>query len=261
MNGNRQHIASGVRSVISTQPAERAAELQKALKNSGLEFYNIPMIRTQTVPVTPEIRETFNQMENFDYLIFTSRNGVRAFFSLWQKTGKEFPQRIKTAVIGKGTALELEKIFARPNFIQPGNTSRDFVSYLKKNVLRGSENILLALGNLAPGFLQRELSDIATVQRINVYHTLPVENYDNTVMQQVLSNHYGLLVFSSPSAFNRFYEICQKEKSEVPLRIVSIGETTTRAILKITQAFVLTAKVPGTEGLLNEIKKYFHLKS
>jgi len=261
LNDNNQHIATGVRSVISTQPAERAAELQKALEGSGLEFFNVPMIRTETVILQPETRKIIEQTERFDLLIFTSRNGVKAFFELLTLTGKTFPKKVKTAVIGKGTARELEHVFGPADFIQPGNTSRDFAVYLKNKVLKGGEKILLAMGNLAPDFLQKELSAVASVQRINVYKTFPIETYNRSVIQKVLENRYGLLVFSSPSAFNRFYEIYQKEKSKAPLRIVTIGQATTGVVLNTTQAFILTAKKPGTEGLLNEIKKYFHLKS
>ena len=116
----------------------------------------------------------------------------------------------------------------------------------------------MALGNLAPDFLQNELSPRASVQRINVYRTLPVKEYDVDLMQKIRDDQYGLLLFSSPSAFANFYNIYQKKDTNARLRIVSIGETTTQAILNTTQAFVLTAKEPGTRGLLYEIKQYFH---
>jgi uroporphyrinogen-III synthase len=254
------HTISGVRSVISTQPAERAAELQKALKGTGLAFYHLPMIRTVTAEMNPDLEKVFARLETFDLLVFTSRNGVRSFFELLRQQGKTLPGKVKTAVIGAGTAKELEQVHRQADFIQPGNTSRDFAVYLKTQVLQGGEKVLLALGNLAPDFLQDELANLAIVGRINVYITLQEENYDRSVLQKALNNAYGLLVFSSPSAFLNFYGIYQKEQSTSPLRIVSIGQITTQAILKHTRAEVFTARKPGTEGLRREIIKYFHLK-
>ncbi len=246
------------RTVISMQPAERAEKLQHTLENSGIAFFNMPMIRTETVEINAEIQTVFDRLKSFDLLVFTSRNGVNAFFKLLQQAGLALPDKIKTAVIGKGTASALEQRYRKADYIQPGRTSRDFAVYLKRNVLKGGEKILLALGNLASDFLQNELSPQASVQRINVYRTLPVQEYDLNIMQKIQDDQYGLLIFSSPSAFANFYSNYKKKKTNTRLRIVSIGETTTQAILNTTQAFVLTAKEPGTEGLLYEIKKYFH---
>ena len=260
MKDKQEHSTPGVRSVISMQPAERASELKKALSNADVDFYNMPMIHTQTATLQPETHQVLDNLETFDLLVFTSRNGVKSFFRLLGQTGQKFPGKIKTAVIGQGTAEELKHIFRKADYIQPGNTSRDFAVYLKHQVLQGGEKILLALGNLAPDFLQNELSSQAFVQRINVYRTLPVRDYNVALMQKIRNDRYGLLVFSSPSSFDNFYGIYQKEETSGILRIVSIGQITTQAILNTTQAQVLTAKNPSTEGLLNEIKKYFHLK-
>ncbi len=258
MKSKPENIAPGARNVISMQPAERASKLRKALEDSDVCFFNIPMIRTETVELNAEIQTVIERLKNFDLLVFTSRNGVKAFFKLLKQVSQELPEKMKTAVIGKGTASALEQSYRKADYIQPGRTSRDFAAYLKNQVLKGGEKILLVLGNLAPDFLQNELSPQASVQRIDVYRTFPIQKYDNDLMQKIRDDQYGLLLFSSPSAFANFYDNYQKEKMNARLRIVSIGETTTRAILNTTQAFVLTAKIPGTEGLLNEIKKYFH---
>ena len=258
MNDKQEHIAPGVRTVISMQPAERASKLRKALENSNMRFFNMPMIRTETVKLNTEIQTVFDRLKNFDLLIFTSRNGVKAFYKLLQQAGRTLPEKIKTAAIGKGTAKEIKRYGWQADYVQPGQTSRDFAAWLKNQVLKGGEKILLALGNLAPDFLQNQLSPQAFVQRIDVYRTLPVQEYDTDLMQKIRNDQYGLLLFSSPSAFANFYDNYQQKKTNARLRIVSIGETTTQAILNTTQALVLTAKEPGTDGLLGEIKQYFH---
>ena len=258
MKNKLENIAPGARTVISMQPAERASKLRKALEDSDVHFFNMPMIRTESMVLNTEIETAFERLKNIDLLVFTSRNGVKSFFELLQQVGLKLPEKMKTAVIGKGTASVLEQSFRKADYIQPGRTSRDFAVYLKEKVLKGGEKILLALGNLAPDFLQNELSPRASVQRINVYRTLPVKEYDVDLMQKIRDDQYGLLVLSSPSAFANFYTNYQKKKTNARLRIVSIGKTTAQAILNTTQAMVMTAKEPGTDGLLYEIKQYFH---
>ena len=109
LKDKQEHIASPVHTVISMQPAERASELRKALKNSDVYFYNMPMIRTETVELNAEIQTAFDRLENFDLLVFTSRNGVTAFFKLLQQAGRSLSEKTKIAAIGKGTASALEQ--------------------------------------------------------------------------------------------------------------------------------------------------------
>jgi uroporphyrinogen-III synthase len=262
LKDNKTHSIPEKKSIISLQPAERALELHHALQDLPVKFYNMPMIYTQSIGLTGTVKSLLQQLPTFDLVIFTSRNGVKAFFELLQKAGIPSPLQTKIAVIGAGTAKELQQVYRPADFVQPGNTSRDFATYLIRHVLTGKEKVLLALGNLAPDFLKEALSSKTSgIHRINVYQTLPVEDYDIRLMQMIRQNKYGLLVCSSPSSFAHFYDLYQKEETEDLLRIVSIGQITTQAILHTTRAQVFTAAKPGTAGLMNVIKKYFHLKN
>jgi uroporphyrinogen-III synthase len=248
------------RSVISTQPVEQAQKLQQALENQTIAFYNMPMIRTEAYALNDSIRETLQKLHEYDWIIFTSKNGVHALFQLINEAGLTFPEKLKTAVIGKTTQSHLEKVHRKADFINRGQTSVEFLAALKNEIIKKNDRILMVLGNLAPNHMQQQLSKIAQVDRLDVYKTLSIADYDKTLMQNIRSNGYGLLVFTSPSAFQNFYKFYQLEKSIAPLRIVSIGNITTAAIQKITQAQIITAKTAGIDGLKNEIIHYFKIK-
>ncbi len=259
MNVSKKHIIPEV-SVISTQPVEQAQKLKETLGSLSVAFYNMPMIRTETYKMNDSIRNTLKKLNEYTRVIFTSKNGVIAFFKLLDEAGLSFPENLKTAVIGQTTATTLEKVHRKADFVNPGQTSVEFLEALISKIICQGDKILMVLGNLAPSRMQEQLSKIATVDRLDVYQTIGLTDYDKSLMQNIRDNHYGLLVFSSPSAFQNFYKFYQIRKSIAPLRIVSIGKITTQAIQDITEAQIYTAREAGVEGLKNEIIHYFKNK-
>lgn len=259
MSAKQLNSVPGGKSVISTQPLEQAEKLKSALEGTGITFFNLPMIRTEALPLSEEIKNAIQNLDNFSLLIFTSKNGVIHFWNDLEQMKAAFPSKLKTAVIGGGTARVLEKYNGNPDYINEGKTSTDFAAYLKSEVISESDKILLVQGNLAPDFLYNELNEVADVKRINVYRTVTEETCDENILNEIRGNRYGLLVFSSPSGFSNFYKFYQSgEKIKSRLRVLSIGNTTTKAISGMCNAEIITAAKPGTQGLKNEILSYFH---
>ena len=259
MSAKQQNSVPGEKSVVSTQPLEQAAKLKTALEGTGITFFSLPMIRTEALPLSDETKEAILNLNQFNLLIFTSKNGVSNFWKALEQMKVAFPTGLKTAVIGGGTSRALQEYHGKPDYVNEGKTSPDFAAYLKSEIIRESDKILLVQGNLAPDFLFNELNEIAEVKRINVYQTLAEETCDENILKEIRDNRYGLLVFSSPSGFSNFYKFYQSgEKIESRLRILSIGNTTTEAISGMCDAEIITAAIPGTQGLKNEILSYFH---
>lgn len=259
MSANPLNSTPGEKSVISTQPFEQAEKLRLALKGSGIPFFNLPMIRTEALPLSGEIKDAIRNLNQYNLLIFTSKNGVSNFWKALEQMNLSFPSGLKIAVIGGGTSKALQEYHGKPDFVNEGKTSPDFAAYLKSEIISESDKILLVQGNLAPDFLLNELNEIAAVKRINVYQTLAEGTCDENIMKEIREDRYGLLVFSSPSGFSNFYNFYKSgEEGKSRLRILSIGNTTTEAISRICNADIITAAKPGTQGLKNEILSYFH---
>ncbi len=259
MSAKQLNSVPGEKSVISTQPLEQAEKLRLALEGTGIPFFNLPMIHTEALPLSDEIKDVIRKLKQFSLIIFTSKNGVINFWKALEEMNLTFPVGLKTAVIGGGTSRALQEYHGKPDYVNEGKTSPDFAAYLKSEIISERDKILLVQGNLAPDFLFNELNKIAAVKRINVYQTLAEETCDENIMKEIRNDRYGLLVFSSPSGFSNFYKFYKNdEEGKSRLRILSIGNTTTEAISRICEADIITAAKPGTQGLKNEILSYFH---
>lgn len=100
----------GVR-VVLTRPRHLAGETAGRLRALGAEVLELPAICTRRIPENERLHQALDQIEAYQWLVFTSPTGVRVFFEELAK--QRFDLRrlggVRIAVIGTGTQRELEK--------------------------------------------------------------------------------------------------------------------------------------------------------
>ncbi len=250
------------RIVISTQPKAQAGKLSALLRDTGVLFYSMPLIRTRIVNPNRTIQNALSNVGTFDKIIFTSKCGVSSFFILMKSLGvpDDDLKYVKFAAIGPATAVEILKNGFEVHYINDGSTSEEFSGYLLNKVIGENEKILLPLGNLAPDLLRNKLSGRAECIRINVYETIKIKNPEPATMKMIDEELYDLVVFTSPSAFDNLIEITGY-RPEKQLKILSIGQTTTKHIERRGFKVLITAKRSTIDGLAEEIVQAFALPS
>lgn len=242
--------------IISTLPSSSHEVLHKLFIPHDAVVLNIPMIEISAAPVTTEIKNVLKNLNKFQWIVFTSKNGVSMFFKTIAELGIEFSGNLKTAVIGEKTGIEIQKQIPSVTYISNTRCSEKFAKELRNLIVAG-DNILLVLGQLAGNNLETELSDIANVCRINIYQTTKPVNIDKNILQQVKENNFDLLVFSSPSAFANFIGELDNQNPKLDLKIVSIGNTTTQTMLDNGYKPLITAAESSINGIVNEIINYY----
>ncbi len=105
--------------VLVTRTREQASVLSARLRTLGAEAVELPTIRI----APPEDRSPLDQaivvLPNYDWLIFTSVNGVRHFWERLALAGQDARalHGVKVAAIGPATAAELEARGLRPDYV------------------------------------------------------------------------------------------------------------------------------------------------
>lgn len=243
---------------ISTRAIEAGDALPDLLKAQGATLLSLPMIDIKPAPVTKEGKEIISQLSSYDWLFFTSRNGVANFFKhLIDLNGSsELPSSLKVAVVGSKTASELEYYGYSPAFTGTSHGSAALATeFLQKFQLRGKK-ILLSLGNLADDTLKNLLGTDNQVVRLDVYLTTAPKNVDLSVMNRISEGLYDLILFTSPSTFDHFISLADKSILG-GLKIASIGTTTSQAIHAAGFEPMLTAAMSNAGGLTEAIIKYY----
>lgn len=243
---------------ISTRAIETGDTLPDLLSAQGATLLSLPMIEINPSALKPEDSNKFKLLESYDWLFFTSRNGVAHFFKqLIDITGgSELPAALKVAAVGTKTASELEYYGYSPTFTGKEHGSAELADEFIHAYQPLSQKILLSLGNLADDTLKSRLGVGNQVDRMNVYETSQPRSADPMVIKQITDGAYDLILFTSPSTFNHFASFVDTSLLG-NLKIGSIGTTTSKAIREAGYEPLMTAKMSSTEGLTEAILQYY----
>ncbi|MDR0575074.1 MAG: uroporphyrinogen-III C-methyltransferase [Tannerella sp.] len=162
---------------------------------------------------------------SYDWIIFTSRYGVRFFFEILDEMN--FDIRALTAVkigsVGKVTTAELKKNRLYPDVESLTESAGGLVNYFKENQMRGLE-ILLPRSDKGLKILSDELQALGNqVTDVPVY-----ENSVNTKAEKVELSDFQKIIFSSPSGVEAFRLLY----GELPegIQLIAKGNTTENKI-------------------------------
>lgn len=244
---------------ISTRPANGADELAGLFANAGATLLEMPLIEIFPKPLTTAEIDAISRLEDFQWLIFTSSNGVKYFFENLNRTKTvQLPATLKIAVIGNKTETVLNDFGYQASFTNPGSTGEDFAAAFAEEIknIKGKVNILLALGNLARTVIQDKLAEYATCTRINVYETRDKKSLDQKIVEKIENNEYEMILFSSPSGIQNFVNMTNKDLHK-KIRIACIGETTAKAAIENNIVPKVVATNSSTLGLFESIVNFY----
>lgn len=136
-------------------------------------------------------------------IVLTSKNGVKSFFENLQESNilKNELNGIKFAVIGKGTAKELEKQGVKVDIMPPQATSDSLAEELKKNYKK-SDNIWYIRPAKVGDSIKNEMRDYSIFEYI-MYENKPV---DFEVGELFNDKYDNLIVFTCASSAQRFFD-------------------------------------------------------
>ena len=123
---------------------------------------------------------TIRAIESFDWLVFTSANGVRFFFERLRLSGLDARalRSAKIAVIGKTTARRLISFGILADLVPETESSAGLLEEFKRLDMQGKK-VLLPQAAAASGELHEGLAAMgATVQEVPVYQTVEIEPAD-----------------------------------------------------------------------------------
>jgi len=210
------------RSVVVTRAREQASELRARLTALGAEVLELPAIAIEPVSFTvPDLRE-------FAWVVFTSANGVDAFFDRGlAPAGLDSralaPSRL--AAIGPGTAAALARRGLRPDLVPERFVAEALLEAFPD--ASGRQRVLLARAELARDVLPDGLAAKGyAIDVLAVYRTVAA-TADPAVVERVRAGRVDAITFTSSSTVHNFCDAVGTVSGPLPL-VVSIGPVTSR---------------------------------
>src|SRR5580692_9168818 len=100
------------RRIVVTRTRAQASELTRLLLDRGADVLEIPTIRILPPTGKHEIAEALLELNSYDWIVFTSPNGVAAFFELFFKVFEDLRDigGVRLAAVGPATADKLRAL-------------------------------------------------------------------------------------------------------------------------------------------------------
>lgn len=243
--------------IVSTRPISDDDNIKQLLLEKGATVIDFPMIKTVSKIINNEIIEFVLNINTFKWLVFTSKNAVKAFYETYENyIDYDKIKLCKIAVVGHATAIKLQQYGFAADFISKGKNAEKLASELIQNQLNENEKVLLVLGDLADNTLAENLAEFVETTRIDVYETIEPNVISAEIIELIKQKKYDLLLFTSPSTIRNFMKVIRQNQCTIDFTTACIGKTTEKEMISLGVIPNVIASEPSAEKFVAEIENY-----
>src|SRR4030095_13043973 len=247
----------GKRSVVP-RTRKQASALSNKLRVLGAHIIELPTIRIEPPTNLREFAELVQDAHVYDWIVFTSANGVEAFFEIFFKLYDDAREigGVRISAIGPATAQRVKDFHLHVD-LQP----EEFVAEAVVKEFRkqgGIENlrILLVRAEKTRDVLPRELSGLgAIVDEAFAYRTVPETRDVTGVRRRLAKEAADLITFTSSSTVENFLALGLPWPEG--MRVASIGPITSKTARDHGLTIDIEARRHDVEGLVQAICDFF----
>jgi uroporphyrinogen III methyltransferase/synthase len=245
--------------VVVTRTRQQAGSLTGGLRALGADAFELPTIRIEPPADLRAFAELVRDAHEYEWLIFTSPNGVTAFFDLFFKMYDDARSigGVRIAAIGPATAQRVKE-FRLAVDLQPAEYVAEAIITAFQQQHGSVENtrILLARAEKARDTLPKELTKLgAIVDEAIAYRTVPETEDLTGGLARFKSEGADLITFTSSSTVENFLAL----KLPLPpeLKTASIGPITSQTMRDHGLRIDIEAKKYDIPGLIAAISEYY----
>ncbi|MBM4018286.1 MAG: uroporphyrinogen-III C-methyltransferase [Planctomycetes bacterium] len=222
------------RRIVVTRARAQASDLAASLEALGAEVVEAPAIRIEPASDPRPLRDAARRAAGFDWIVFTSVNGVDAYFDALAAEGLDARALAgrRIAAIGPATAARLMGRGIRADLQPDPFTGAAVAKALAARGRLAGVRILLPRADIAP----KELADAlaaqgAAVCEVAAYRTAPEAGGAEAVREGLAGGTIDWLTFTSSSTVkNLLGAVGAQAVRGSRVRVASIGPTTSAAL-------------------------------
>jgi uroporphyrinogen III methyltransferase/synthase len=222
------------RRVLVTRTREQASELSQQLAALGAEPVEFPTIRIEPPLSWEPLDEALARLSSFSWTVFTSVNSVAAVRNRLLKMGRDARAfgRCRAAAVGPATAEALAGFGIAADFVPTRSISEAAVAEWPQPEMSGC-SVLFPQAAAGRELLADALRRMgAEVVRTDAYQTVPETADTEDLLLQLRKRSIDAVTFASSSAVQSLVTLLGDNADLLAeCRIVSIGPTTTRALI------------------------------
>ncbi|HEV7919265.1 MAG TPA: uroporphyrinogen-III C-methyltransferase [Thermoanaerobaculia bacterium] len=212
------------RRIVVTRAREQASELKRLLEESGAQVVQFPTIEIAPPESFESLDRVLVALSDYQWLIFTSTNGVRAFFDRLHEQGKDARalSGVMIAAVGESTAADLRARGLLPDLVPDRFLSTALLPLLEQD----QRGIRTAVVRAAEGReeLIEELRKRGGEVDLGIAYRAVAVTGDASELRDL-----DAITFTSASTVDNFFAAFH---GQTDAKLVSIGPTTSAALNK-----------------------------
>lgn len=247
------------RRIVVTRARAQTSELCQRLEALGAEALEMPTIRVEPPADWGPLDQAIAQLHTFQWILFTSVNGVDSFFARLLAAGKDARALPLVAAIGPATAERLRTHGIQPDCQPERFTGAELVTAITaRGTLRGKRVLLPRAADVPDTVRTGLLAAGAEVREVEAYRTIVGGQADAETVHSLLAGEVDAVTFTSSSTVRGFVEMVGRDRlGALPpsVRLVSIGPVTTQTARELGLTVAAEAEVHTIDGLVAAVRK------
>ena len=246
------------RKIVITRATDQAGTLAHCLHDLGADVVELPAIAFAPPLDSKPVETALKNLSSYDWLIFTSANGVRYFLEYLDKSPYDLRNfRGKLCAIGPATARALQALHLKVDVMPKEYVGESLVEAMRKYPLAGTR-ILIPRAAVARDVVPQMLSaEGARVDVVETYRTVvPAASVE--LAKQLFSEAVGKpdwITFTSASTVKNSLALMGAEKL-AGVKIASIGPITSATARMHGLEVTVEAAEYTVEGLVSAISAH-----
>ena len=241
--------------IVVTRTRKQASALSNKLRALGAHVIELPTIRIEPPGNLREFAELVQEAHIYDWIVFTSANGVEAFFDIFFKLYEDAREigGARIAAIGPATAQRVKDFHLHVDLQPDEFVAEGLVREFKKQGSIENLRILLVRAEKARDTLPRELSAMgAIVDEGFAYRTVPETRDRSGARRQLEHDGADLITFTSSSTVENFLALGLPWPKG--MKVASIGPVTSKTIRDHGLKVNIEARRHDIDGLVDAIR-------
>jgi len=252
--------------IVVTRAREQASELVQRLSDLGAECLECPTIEVVPPDDFKPLDTAIENLSTYEWLIFTSVNGVSFFFDRLFAKNKDVRalRNIRTGVIGPATAKRLFDFGLQSDIVPETYRAESIIKTFAGKDLNGKK-ILLPRAKEARPILPVELTRMgAVVDEVTAYRTRSVQGNTDLLLKRLKEKTIDMITFTSSSTVKNFHALVPAENLKSLIQDVTvacIGPITADTARDLGFDIHIIAESFTIPGLCEAIRQHYTTKT
>jgi uroporphyrinogen III methyltransferase/synthase len=263
--------------ILVTREHSEGFELLDELGAEIIQFSTVEIVPPET---WDDLDRAIANVNGYDWLIFTSTNGVRYFFRRLFEKGVDIRELkgLKICAIGTKTAAEIARLGLRvdlvPEEFNAEGLAEAFIKESSKfkvqgsgNVARGTRNIeplkgtkfLLPRAEVAREIFPEKVRELGgTIDVPVAYRSVKPELHGKRLRRFLKEGRITIATFTSAATFNNFRQIMGEDADDLlrGVAIAVIGPVTAKAVERAGMKVEIMPREATVEAMVDAIKEW-----